>query len=790
MRVSKNWLKDYLDISKYSDEELYDIFTSHVCEIETMKKMCDATNLTVGLVKTCVAHPDSDHLHVCEVEVRPGEVLQIVCGAPNVKAGVKVIVANIGAVLPGNFKIKKSTIRGVESNGMLCSLQELGIEEKYVPEEFKNGIYLLPSDVEVGSDPLKYLGIDDTVIDLEVTSNRSDLLSIEGVAFDLGAAIAQKVTPKNNTPKEVSAKNPVEVSIETDGCHKYLARYIKNVKISESPMWLKSRLVASGIRPINNVVDITNLVLMEMGQPLHSFDGDKLGNKIVVRNAKAGEKFVTLDEIERTLEENDIVITDGVKPVCLGGVMGGLNTEIDDNSKTVILEAAYFEPLMVRKTSSRLNLKSESSVRFERKIDYNRVERALDYAAYLIQELAGGEVYSGVAKAVRKEYEKKYIDVTAEKINRVLGTSLEVSYIENIFDRLNYTYEKQGDVYHIEIPSRRMDLEPSPQDVIEDVARMYGYENIPTTLAATRDKGGLTVVQKKERMIREILSYSGLNEVISYSLISEDALGYYVKEVLNPIKVMMPLTEDKSVMRQSLLNGVVDAIAYNKARKIENLAFYEVGKVYSEGREERHLAIALNGLFSSHLWNGVKQVASFYLLKGLFDALLAKLGLEVGYQKSTDYANFHPGRTASIIFHGHEVGVIGELHPKFTKAHDVAGTIVLEVNIEEILTDNKKMKYHSVNKFPAIERDIAIVVENAISAQMLEAAIKKASNKTLSSIEVFDLYHGENLGANLKSIAFRLTFEDYTRTLETKEVDEQINHILEKLTKDFGAKLR
>ena len=790
MRVSKNWLKDYLDISKYSDEELYDIFTSHVCEIETMKKMCDATNMTVGYVKTCVAHPDSDHLHVCEVEVRPGEVLQIVCGAPNVKAGAKVIVANIGAVLPGNFKIKKSTIRGVESNGMLCSLQELGIEEKYVPEEFKNGIYLLPDDVEVGSDPLKYLGIDDTIIDLEVTSNRSDLLSIEGVAFDLGAAIAQLVTPKNNTPKEVSAKNPVEVSIETDGCHKYLARYIKNVKIAQSPMWLKSRLVASGIRPINNVVDITNLVLMEMGQPLHSFDGDKLGNKIVIRNAKPGEKFVTLDEIERTLEENDIVITDGVKPVCLGGVMGGLNTEIDDNSKTVILEAAYFDPLMVRKTSSRLNLKSESSVRFERKIDYNRVERALDYAAYLIQELAGGEVYSGVAKAVRKEFEKKYIDVTVEKINRVLGTSLEVSYVENIFDRLAYTYEKKGEVYHIEIPSRRMDLEPSPQDIIEDVARMYGYENIPTTLAATRDKGGLTVVQKKERMIREILSYSGLNEVITYSLISEDALGYYVKDVLPAIKVMMPLTEDRAVMRESLLNGVVDAIAYNKARKIENLAFYEVGKVYSEGREERHLAIALNGLFSSHLWNGVKQVASFYLLKGLFDATLAKLGLEVGYQKTTDYANFHPGRTASIIFHGHEVGVIGELHPKFAKAHDVSGTIVLEVNIEEILTDNKKMKYHSVNKFPAIERDIAIVVEDAVSAQMLETAIKKASNKTLSSIEVFDLYHGENLGANLKSIAFRLTFEDYTRTLETKEVDEQINHILEKLTKDFGAKLR
>lgn len=790
MRVSRNWLNEYLDIKDISDEELYDIFTSHVCEIETMKKTCDSGCMTVGFVKSCVAHPDSDHLHVCQVEVKPNEVLQIVCGAPNVKEGVKVIVANIGAVLPGNFKIKKSTIRGVESNGMLCSLQELGVEEKYVPEEFKNGIYLLPNDLEVGSNPLDYFGLNDTVIDLEVTSNRSDLLSIEGVAFDLGAALDKKFEVKNLKPAEINKQNPVEVKIETNGCYKYLARYIEGVEIKESPMWLKRRLVASGIRPINNVVDITNLVLMELGQPLHAFDADKLGNKIVVRDAKNGEKFTTLDEIERELTEDDIVITNGKDAVCLGGVMGGLNTEISNDSKNVILEAAYFEPLRVRKTSSRLNLKSESSMRFERKVDYNRVDRALDYAAKLIEDLANGKVYKGVSEEVKCTPEKKYIDISVLKINKVLGTDLSVSYVEGIFNRLGYNYTNNDGVYHIEIPSRRMDLEPSPQDVIEDVARMYGYENIPTTLAATRDKGGLTPRQKKERLIRQILSYSGLNEVITYSLIAEKNLGDYVKDVLPPVKVMMPLTEDRAVMRESLLNGVVDAIAYNKARKIENLALYEIGKVYSEGREEKHLAIALNGLFSSQLWNGEKQASSFYLLKGILDTLFERLGLEVLYEKSNEYNNFHPGRTAKIIYHGQEIGVIGELHPKFAKEHDVDGTIVLEINLESVLVENKKLKYHSINKYPSIERDIAIVVNDGVSAQALENAIKKATNNTLTKIEVFDLYRGEALGLEFKSIAFRLTFEDYNKTLETKDVDNQIDNILKKLAKDFNARLR
>ncbi len=789
MKVSKKWLSEYLDLNGLEDNKLYDIITKHVCEIETMKKLVDATNLTVGKVLEC-EDIEGTHLHKCQVEVEKGHVEQIVCGAPNVKAGVLVIVANPGAILPGNFKIKQSKIRGVESNGMLCSLQELGVEEKYVPEEFKNGIYLFKEDIEIGSNPLEYLGLDDTIIDLEVTSNRSDLLSIEGVAYDLGAALNQQITTVIPDIEEIDKKNPVEVKIETDKCYKYLARYIADVKIEESPMWLKSKLVASGIRPINNVVDITNLVLMEMGQPLHSFDADKLGNKIVIRNAYKDEKLVTLDNEERTLDENDIVITNGNDAVCVAGVMGGLSTEIENDSKNVILEAAYFDPLSIRKTSSKLNLKSESSMRFERKIDYDRVERALDYAAQLISEIAGGKIYSGVSKEIKKELELKTIDITVDKINSVLGTVLTAEYVEELFNRLNYSYVKNNNVYTITIPSRRMDLEQSPQDIIEDVARMYGYDNIPTTLAKTRDKGGLTYRQKRIRTIRQILAYSGLNEIISYSLIKESDLGLYVKDVKEAVKVLMPLTEDRAVMRQSLLNGVIDAIIYNKARKLENLSLFEIGNVYYKDCQRLHLAIALNGLFSSQLWRGVKNKSEFYLLKGLADSLFDKLNFKVQYKASSDIKSFHPGRCAEIIHNGEVIGYLAEMHPKFESEHDCKNTVVLEIDLEAAVTETNKLKYHSINKFPSINRDLAIVVKNDVIASDIEECIKKAARNALTDIKLFDVYMGENVGKDEKSLAFSLTFEDYNKTLEAQEVDELVNKILDKLAKEFNARLR
>ena len=789
MRVSKNWLKEYLNLDNISDEELFNQINSHVCEIESYTKMVNATNLVIGEVLECVMHPDSDHLHVCKVNVG-NEVLQIVCGAPNVKAGVKVIVALVGAVLPGDFKIKPSKIRGVESFGMLCSLQELGIEEKYIDDRFKDGIYLFESDVKVGDNPLEVLGFDDTVIDLELTSNRSDLLSIEGVAYDLGATLNQKITEVEPEIEFKDAKNPVSVSVLTDKCYKYSARYIEGVKIAESPLWLKARLIASGIRPINNVVDVTNYVLMELGQPLHSFDADKLGNNIVVRQALNGEVLKTLDDVERKLDENDIVITNGKEAICVAGVMGGASTEVDNNTKNIVLEAAYFDPLSVRKTSSKLNLKSESSIRFERKVDYNRVERALDYASQLISDLTGAFVYSEMASCINKEYESQVVNITTEKINSVLGTDLSDEYVSNVFNRLAYTYEKNGQNYTIYLPSRRMDLEPSFQDICEDVARIYGYENIPTTLAKTRDKGALTYTQKRIRTLRHTLCDMGLNETISYSLIAKKDLNLYTLNEEETIEPLMPLTEDRAVMRQSLLNGVIDAIKYNNARKNSNVNLFEIGNVYTNDKESLHLAIAMTGLFEKQEWNGFKQAADFYLLKGVLDNALAKLGVSVKYSANNRFKNFHPGRTASIIFDDKMIGVIGQLHPKFAKENDLGLTVALELDLKPILENVCKFTYSPINKFPTIERDLAIVVKKDVPSIDVETLIKQTGKKILTKVELFDLYTGENVGADEKSLAFALTFEDPTKTLEAETVDKAIKSILNRLEYVYKARLR
>ena len=790
MKVSKNWLSDYIDLSSYSDEELFKEINAHVCEIESYKKLVDATNLTIAKVLDCQMHPNSDHLHICQVEIRPNEVSQIVCGAPNVTTGVKVICALPGAVLPGNFKIKPSKIRGVESNGMLCSLQELGIEEKYVPEEFKNGIYLFNDDAPVGDDPLKYLGFDDTIIDLELTSNRSDLLSIEGVAYDMGATLNKKITPHLPLLHTVSTLNPINVKVETDKCYKYNARYVSNVTIKESPQWMKARLISSGIRPINNVVDITNYVLIEMGQPLHAFDADSLGNTIVVRQAHDGEKLKTLDTIERELNSDDIVITNGKDAICVAGVMGGLSTEVESTTKNIVLEGAYFDPLSIRKTSTKLGLKSESSIRYERNIDYDRVERALDYAAELMEKYADATVYEEVKRDVRVTLEPKYVSITTKKINSVLGTELEDSYIEELFNRLAYEYKKNGEVYEIKLPSRRMDLEESPQDIIEDVARMYGYNNIPTTIAKTRDKGYLTYSQKRTRLVRQILAFMGLNEVVSYSLIAKKDLGLWVKEIKDPVEVLMPLTEDRAVMRQSLLNGVVDAIQYNKARKIDNLALFEIGNVYSKDEENLHLAIALSGVYSHQEWKGSKQISDFFLLKGILESLFSKLNFEVSYKPYNEIVSFHPGRCAEIIHNGHRIGIIGEIHPKVQKELGVEGCVALEISLEDLVTEQLTLKYKSINKFPSIQRDLAIVCDKSINAYDIQRVIEKSSKKYLSNISLFDVYTGENVGKDEKSLAFKLTFEDSTKTLETQEVDNVVKNILDHLAKEYNARLR
>ena len=791
MKVSKNWLKESLDINSLTDDDLSMVINAHVCEIETYTKLVDATNLTIGKVLDCVMHPDSDHLHVCQVEIKDGVVSQIVCGAPNVATGVKAIVALPGAVLPGDFKIKPSKIRGVESNGMLCSLQELGIEEKYVPEQFKNGIYLLDDDAPVGGDPLKYLGLDGYCIDLNVTANRSDLLSIEGVCYDLAAALHQKYNEV--MPKEISYSgvNDVKIDVQTKLCNQYNTRLLTNVVIKESPLWMKSKLVCCGIRPINNVVDITNYVLLELGQPLHSFDADKLGKKIVVRNAYDNEKLVTLDNIERDLTTSDIVIADDSKALCLGGVMGGLSTEVTNQTTSVLLEAASFDPLTIRKTSSRLGLKSESSTRFERKIDEERVLKALNRATELMVMLCDAKVCGEINSVVVNPYEEKSVDISLNKINSILGTKLSLQEVNNIFNDLAYNYTVNDNNYHIILPARRMDLEPSVQDICEDVARMYGYDNIPTTLAKTSSLGGLTVRQARIRAIRHFLCDYGLNEAVTYSLINKKNLNDFTTEERKPIAVLMPMTEDRAVMRQSVLNGVVEAISYNKARKMPDTMLFEIGNRYYEGGQDLMLAIGISGLFEGMPWSMSKHMCDFYTLKGIVLDLFNHLGLEPTIERATNLnPNFHPGRCASVNLNGKQIGFITALHPKYTHAHNLNDTYVCEICLEDVLSASISFEYQALNKYPTIERDLAIVCKKDIEAKAICDVIKQTARKYLSSLEIFDVYTGENVNEDEKSLAIKLVFEDHTKTLETADVDKVIKSILNRLDFNFKAHLR
>ena len=700
------------------------------------------------------------------------------------------MVALPGAVLPGDFKIKPSKIRGVESNGMLCSFQELGIEEKYVQEEFKHGIYVMDQDAPVGADPLEYLGLNDWVFDLHLTPNRADMLSMIGVAYDLATVLDTKVNLEAPKLNPVAKKNPVEVSVETDKVIQYNARYIGNVKVKPSPWWLQQRLIAAGIRPINNVVDISNYILMEYGQPLHTFDGDKLGNKIVVRNANEGEKFVTLDEIERTLTKDDIVITDGNKPVCLGGVMGGLNTGVDENTTNIILEAAQFDPISIRKTSSRLGLRSESSFRFERKIDYNRVSVALDKATQMLCELADGECYEGVSQVITKEYTPVVIKVSLDKINSYMNMNLSAEEVNNIIERMAFEYKFDGKDYEVYVPSRRIDYDDNYQDLIEDIARFYGFDNIPTTIPATSEMGHLTKEQSLERSIRSLLSGLGLNEAICYSLTSEEHLYEFTVENKEAVKLLMPFTEEREYMRQSLIPSLLDVVSYNKSRKIDNAKFFEISSVYSTQGERMLLSGALSGIFEKSLWQQKVEKVDFYLVKGILEELFTKLGINVVYLPY-QMENMHPGKTAGIYAGEDFLGFVGAIHPKYQKSHGLNETYVFELDLNKIYAlHSDKLNYAPVSKYPSITRDLAIVCDKNIKASDIASLIKQTGKKILVDIELFDLYVDDSIGADKKQLAYKLTFMDSEKTLESADVEKVIKSILNRLEFTYKATLR
>jgi len=787
MKISMNWLNELVDVD-VTIEELSALYNKHSAEVEEFYKLVEATNVVVGHVDSIEKHPDADKLSVCQVNIGT-KVSQIVCGAPNVDKGQNVIVALPGAVLPGGFKIKESTIRGIDSNGMICSLGELGIDKKYFNED---GIHVLPKTAVVGTDPIKELYFDDEVMVLDLTPNRADLLSVLGAAYDTAALLDKELILKEYIVSEEPEKNTLKIELDTDNCPAYTARVIKNIEINESPKWMQARLIAAGMRPINNVVDITNYVMLETGQPLHAFDYDLLNTDIIkVRMAHEKETIITLDEKQRVLTSSDIVITDGEKVVALGGVMGGFDTEVVPTTTAILLESAVFNPVSIRKTSNRLDLRSEASTRFERKVDPARTKLALEMATCLFIEYASGKVLSGISEEFNIDLTEKQIPVTLEKINRVLGSSLSIDEVSNIFDRLNFEYKLDDTTFNMSAPTRRQDL-VTYQDIVEEVGRMIGYDNLPSTLPTTISIGKLSEEQTVRRKIKNTLNGLGLDEAVTYSLVSEETANDFDIKGLKPVALSKPMSNDRSVLSLTPLTSLIEVVKYNNARKINDVAVFTVGKEYQDGKESLLLAGAITGEYSNVMWQGKREVADFFILKGIITSLLNELSLgHLDFVKTDKYNNLHPGQSAQIVDRTGTVGFIGKLHPEYAKNNDLKDVYVFELELDKIIQLRRPLKkVKDINKFPIMQRDIAVIVNKDVQASEIINVIKKVGKRMLLSANVFDLYLGENIGLDNKSLAIRMEFSDLKRTLEAKEVDERVNEILGILDKKLGAKLR
>ena len=789
MKLSINFLKDYVDLDESIDvKKLAEDMTNAGNEYDEAGNLINATKLVIGEIVECKEHPDSDHLHCCKVNVGK-EVLDIVCGAPNARKGIKVIVALDGAQLPGGI-IKCGKIRGEVSNGMMCSIAELGLDNKFLTEEDKAGIHVLPADAPIGEDPIAYMKLNDQVIDFELTANRGDLLSILGMAYEVGAIYDKKVKDIDLSHKEnkENINDIFKVKVNTENCSIFLAKKVKNVVIKESPDFIKSRLIASGIRPINNVVDISNYVMLETGQPLHFYDADCLKDCLEVRMANEREKLTTLDGIERDLKTEDIVISDGEKAIGLAGVMGGLETEITDKSKNIIIESAIFDSVKVRRTSNAI-LRSEASNRFEKGLDPNRTFMAIERACHLLEKYASGEVVGDIAKYDTTEKEDKIINITAENINNILGMTISEKEILDVFRRLGFKATVKDGVIVVSVPRRRLDISIK-EDLIEEVGRIYGVNNIKGKLPNILPKMGS--YDKCTRQIRNKMVDLGLNETLSYVLVPEADAKMFTKDDYETVKLLAPLSEDKNTLRHSLLVALYKIYEYNKARNNKDVSIFEIGKAFQKKDEEYTETKKLAALMSGEYYLGLdKKKVDFYVIKGVAEEILDYLGYNGRYsfvrnlEKTPD--ELHPGQSAVISVNNDIVGIIGKIHPKVEK-DDV---FVLEIDLDRLLSKRVgKMKYKEISKFPNIKKDLSIVVDKKISAQEIGMKIKKLAGSLLESSEVFDVYTGTGIEEDKKSISFALTFGKGDRTLTDDEINEVMNKIIAGLEKDIKAELR
>ncbi len=807
MRVSYNWLSEFVDLDGVSPHELAERLTMVGLAVEGIEQPGkDIQKVYTGKILKVESHPNADKLVVCRVITLGDEELQIVTGAPNVAEGQVVPVAVVGARLAGGLVIKKAKLRGVESRGMLCSGQELGLDPSTMPADQAQGIMVLPPETPVGVDVKPIIGLDDVILDIELTPNRGDCMSMLGVAREVAAILNRplKMPPTEITGTIPAGEEPVKVDIEDpDLCRRYVARLLKNVKVGPSPYWMQNRLRAAGVRPISNVVDVTNYVMMELGQPMHAFDYNKLHDgHIIVRRAREGETIVSLDKVERKLTPEMLAITDPSGPVAVAGVMGGLDSEVSGNTNTVLLESAWFNPVNIRKTARNLALHSESSSRFEHGVDITGCMRAANRAARLLSEMGAAEVVDVVVDNYPKPLVEKTILLRPERVRHVLDVDLEHSGMASLLKSLHFEVREDEKGLLVTVPGHRLDI-AIEEDLIEEIARIYGYDRFKGTLpTGSMTSGSMPRAWSLARRTRDFLSRKGFFEVVTYSFTSPETfnrLGIPENDPLRKAVVMQnPLSEEQSVMRTFLFPGLLDVLQRNYNRRNRDVAVFEMGHLFFPAPEKplpeeiMALAAAVTGKTPGG-WNSRPVEMDFYFLKGALDALLQSIRVDnVSYRPVTGVPWLHPGRAAEVFAGEQKLGLIGELHPDVQEAYDLKQRVtVFEINFD-LLSElaGASLVYKPLPKFPGADRDLAILVRHDVPASSLVDTIRREGGDILQDVRVFDVYRGEQVAEGNRSIAFSLRFQAVDRTLTDEEIARKVDAIIRALEKEYGATLR
>lgn len=787
--ISLEWVSDYIDLKDQDLKELAVKITKAGINVEKVISN-DIPNLVIGKVINCIPHPNSDHMHICEVDVGKEKLVQIVCGASNVKAGIKVIVALEGAKLPGG-EIKKTELRGVQSNGMICALCEVGLEEN-TKENYAKGIFVAPDNLKVGAQAIPALGLETTLYELDIHKHRNnDCYYHIGFAYEIASILNRKVKLPDMSYKtnDDDVSNYLSLEVDTPKCPYYTGRMATNLTIKESPEFIKKRLLAAGMHPINNVVDISNYVMLEFGQPLHFFDKDTLGEKILVRNAYEDEKLVTLDNNERTLKTSDIVITDGKKPICLAGVMGGLDTEVTPRTKNIFMEAAIFDNISIRNTANRLNLKSEASIRYGKGLSYEYTNYALDRACHLLEKYADATILKGTIKHDKLDKTPKVVTFKEDDISKLLGIDIKPNDIEHELDRLEFPYEFNNNSFTVTIPNRRLDIDPNVNDIAEEIVRLYGYENLVCTLPRVEIKQGEYKGDVKYRkIIASRLRTLGLTETRTYTLTSPSMTSTFNYEGKTHLNLPNPMSIDKSVLRTSLIPSMLNVYNYNKARKVNDMFLYEISKTYDVNyTEESKIAILMKGNYIINEATKVNVPTDFYLIKGVVENLLDYLGFAGQYKfVKSEIPSMHPKRSAMIYLQDTFLGIIGEVHPSISKDE----IYVCEISLNKLMQDIKPLKYVGASIYPEIVKDVAFVVDKKLPVEEIMTTIKDTGKDLLTNISIFDIYMGPNVLETEKSVAFKLAFQSKERTLSDEEVMKIFNQIMVNVKEKFNCKVR